>query len=197
MAKILIPIICALLAPMSVEKASARTLSEAELVRAAEEIAVSGLDDEEKIERLTQIRERVIELRKKPPPAEPPPRPTAEKPAESARPISTYLQNEALGAIRPETRTTEEERPPGFLARAGFFLGRALGWIVVLGFGACVFLGAYLSLVDFCERSKNPNLVLFAFRQRMKLRKLEADRPPEIQNPAGVARDGMVPQRLR
>lgn len=197
MAKILIPIICALLAPMSVEKASARTYSEAELVRAAEEIAASGMDDEEKIERLTEIRERVIELRKKPPPAEPPPRHTVEKPAESARPISTYFRNEALGAIRPEDRTPEEERPPGFLARAGFFLGRALGWIVALGVGACVFFGAYLSLVDFCERSKNPNLVLFAFRQRMKLRKLEADRPPEIQNPAGVARDGMVPERLR
>lgn len=198
MRKILWTVALAIVAGFSAIPSFARTGQEAELVRIAEEIAASGMDDDEKIERLTEIRARVVELRRRNavevaarPPTD------AGKAAESPRPVSTYVRNEVRNAMLATEERTQEVQPPGILVRIGYFLLRAIGTVMVLGLGAGMVFTLYLALIDFCERSKRPRLALFGFRQRMKLLKFRVDLPSDVRNPTGVARDGIVPARLR
>lgn len=198
MRKILWTVAFAIVAGFSTDLSFARTGQEAELVRMAEAIAASGMDDDEKIERLTEIRARVVELRRRNA-AEVSTQPPigTEKVAESPRAISTFVRNEVQSAILATEERTQEVQPPGILVRIGYFLLRAIGTVMVLGLGAGMVFTLYLALIDFCERSKRPRLALFGFRQRMKLLKFQVDQPADSLNPTGVARDGIVPVRLR
>lgn len=199
MRKIMILAFVTLIVPIVQAFAYEKTYEETSLIRAAEEISTSGMDDDEKIERLTAIRLRVGELRKRAETvgkiADAPP-PIATVP-ENVRPLSTLVQKQAREAAHPTSGTAEEERGPSFMVRAAFILKRIVGWSIILGVAAAVLFWGYVLFLGFCEKSGQSDWAAFAFRQRARLRKFEIGRNAEAANPVNIARDGMVPERLR
>lgn len=179
MMKILLFASCAAFLSVSDAGASEFGPEETALVRAAEEISESVMDDDEKIARLTRIETRVREIRNLR---------TAEaasaKPRmpENPRPISAFVLKQTEETLSPAPGISADERGPTPLVRIGYWIMRFVGWALVVGISAAALLLVGIAVTAFFER-------------------LEAGRgtpPPKARGRTDfITRDGVVPERLR
>lgn len=106
------------------------TDEERRLISLAEKISVSEIDDDEKIERLTEIETRVSQIRKNR--SETARTALANVPTEAptpSRPVSTFVENQTDSASRDET----EEEEPTLLSRLFFAAVRYVGITIAIG----------------------------------------------------------------
>lgn len=198
MRNVLFALLFGFFSAVTASQAAETSTEERLLVLAAEEISASAMDDDEKIARLTEIRAKVNAIRSRKTLTETPSAADSEKKsAESARPVSTLVQGQLREAALPSPEATEEERGPPPALRIGYWMGRLAGWTVVLGMSAAFLFLGYVRFLELCEGSGRSDLATLAFRLRMKtpwIRKCERQKAPPTR---GIARDGMVPERLR
>ena len=184
MMKALLFVFCAMIPFASNVRASETGQEELRLVQEAEEISESVMDDDEKIGRLSQIEARVREIRKRRASSEtPPPRPPPGTATASPRPVSTFVQNQARKLVKKPDPEDDDEPEPTPLMRFGFWILRFFGWTIVVGISAAALLFV--------------GIVVTVFLQQL-VETRQAPAPRTRASPGNsVARDGMVPERLR
>lgn len=179
MRKILLFALCATFINVSNAGTSEFGPEEKALVRTAEEISESAMDDDEKIARLTRIEARVREIRN---------RRTVEaasaKPRmpENPRPISTFVRRQVEETLGPTPGIPADERGPTPLVRMGYWIMRFVGWTLVVGISAAVLLFLAIAVTAFFERFETSR---------------ETVSPNVRKRSDFITRDGVVPERLR
>lgn len=182
MKKTVFALISALLV-LGCAEASQKSPEEIRLVQAAEEISASAMDDDEKIGRLTEIEASVREIRSRRPVSEI----SFQTPATGAapanpRPLSTFVRKQTEETLSPTPGIPADERGPTPLVRMGYWIMRFVGWVFVVGISAAALLFVGIAVMAFFER-------------------LEASREtpsPKVRKRSDfIARDGVVPERLR
>lgn len=184
MKKISLLALCAAFLAVSGAGASEMGSEEIRFVQAAEEISASAMDDDEKIERLTEIGARVREIRSRRLLSEKPVRTSiAEAVPANPRPLSTFVRNQTRQALDPAPTEEDDEPEPTALVRFGISILRFVGWTVVVGISAAVLL--FVGIV-----------VMALFQQIGE--NLKRPAPRARASPGNsVNRDGIVPARFR
>lgn len=191
--------------------ANPATAEERRLVSLAEEIAASGMDDDEKIARLTEVEARVFRIRKdlansanaQAATEKPPETPKA------VRPLSTYVENQTRSTL--EGSSDEDE--PTWLSKFFFAAVNYVGIALAIGVAVLIASQLFVEALAFVEEktgwmvwpvfqrtatpvetAPNPeNPIVPADNAPAPVRRTSAR---TVRKKPAVPRDGMVPPHL-
>lgn len=191
--------------------ANPATAEERRLVSLAEEISTSGMDDDEKIARLTEVEARVSRIRKDRSDSVGT-RTATVKPSEipkAVRPLSTYVENQTRSTL--EGSSDEDE--PTWLSKFFFAAVNYVGIALAIGVAVLIASQLFVEALAFVEEKTgwmvwpvfqrtatpveavpNPeNPIVPASNTRAPVRKTSAR---TVRKKPVVPRDGMVPPHL-